>query len=65
MKPPRFVSARLRDGAAESYWLTLIAHAGLERACDERLCAKLAKKRKQAWRSERRVVRRLLRDVAA
>lgn len=55
----------LRVHRAARRWETLAAGAGIDDACDARLCAKLAKVRKQVWRSERRVVRQLLREAAA
>ncbi len=58
------ISSARRVHRAERRWETLAAGAGIDDACDARLCAKLAKVRKQVWRSERRMVRRLLKDAA-
>jgi hypothetical protein len=49
---------------AEARWETLASLARID-DCDARLCAKLAKIRKVEWRRERRVVKRMLREVAA
>ena len=58
------VPVQLQMRRAQRRWEILASQAGIE-ACDARLCAKLAKSRKLAWRRERRVVRCLLRDVTS
>jgi hypothetical protein len=50
---------------AERRWETLALNSGLRRSCDARLCAKLAKSRKNVPRRERRAVRQLLREAIA
>ena len=62
---PPFVPMRLGFARAQWRWEVLADTAALDDACDPRLCAKLAKARKQAWRSERRFVRRLLKGAVA
>jgi hypothetical protein len=57
------VPVALRVRRAQRRWETLASRANIADACDARLCAKLAKIRKQAWRRERRAVRRLLREA--
>lgn len=59
-----FVPVALRVRLATRRWEKLAAEAGLEETCDARMCAKLAKARKHVWRSERRSVRRLLKEAA-
>jgi hypothetical protein len=55
----------LRVHRAQRQWETLAVRADLRLTCDERMCAKLAKSRKQVHRVERRLVRQLLRDSIA
>jgi hypothetical protein len=63
-RPLVLVPARAVYHRARRRWANLADNAGIASTCDDRLCAKLAKGRKRAWRVERRFVRRLLKGAA-
>ena len=63
-RPLVLVPARAIYHRARRRWANLAASAGITATVDDRLCAKLAKGRKRAWKVERRCVRQLLKGAS-